>query len=353
LLITKSATSISSSGLTDFCLSDHKAVTCQISSTVTSSPSRIKKTIRKISAIDIHNFSSDICESSLYANPESSLSAFCHQFESVITTLLDKHAPSKQIVCRAHPTKSFITPEILQQKKERSRLESIFRLNNTRENESLYKRQAVLVHRMVTKSKSSYFKKIIGDNKDYPKKLWKTMNSLLSRNIPKSLPYSTSPSALATSFLNFFNDKITNLCSSIPPSTCSYSFAGKSMISPPPQLSSFQPVSEHEVRKTILSSTDSSCSLDLIPTKLLKSCIDAFVPPITHLLNLSLSEGAFPTQFKHAIVLQLLKKPTLPKNELSNYRPISNLNFISKVLERVLYSRLCSHLDSFPPLSSF
>ena len=111
LLITKSTSSISSSGLTDFFLSDHKAVTCQISSTVTSSPSRIKKTIRKISAIDIDKFSSDIRTSSLFTKPESSLSSFCQQFESVITTLLDKHAPPKQIVCRTHPTKPFITPE--------------------------------------------------------------------------------------------------------------------------------------------------------------------------------------------------------------------------------------------------
>jgi len=353
LLITKSTTSVSTSGITDFYLSDHKAVTCKISSTVTSSPSRIKKTIRKISAIDIDNFSSDIRASSLFTKPESSLISCCQQFESVITTLLDKHAPPKQIVCRANPTKPFITPEIQQQKKERSRLESIFRLNDSLENETLYKRQAVLVHRMVTKSKSSYFKKVIGDNKDKPKKLWKAMDSLLSRNIPKSLPSTTSPSALASSFLNFFNDKITNLCSTIPSCASSFSFADNPAISIPPQLSSFQSVTEHEVRRIILSSSDSSCSLDLIPTKLLKSCIDAFVPPITHLINLSLQEGVFPNQFKHAIVTPLLKKTTLPKNELSNYRPISNLNFISKVLERVLYSRLCCHLDSFPSLSSF
>src|SRR5688572_21112770 len=49
----------------------------------------------------------------------------------------------------------------------------------------------------------------------------------------------------------------------------------------------------------------------------------------------------------------LLKKHSLPKNDLSSYRPISNLNFISKVLERVLYSRLCNHLDSFPSFSPF
>src|SRR5688572_27617532 len=206
---------------------------------------------------------------------------------------------------------------------------------------------------MIAKSKSSYFKKIIGDNKDKPKKLWKTMDSLLSRNIPKSLPSASSPSALASAFLNFFNDKITNLCSSIPPCTSSFSFADNPTLSPPPELSSFHPVSDLEVRKIILSSTDSFCSLDLIPTKLLNSCIDAFVLPITHLINLSLSEGVFPTNFKNAVVTPLLKKPSLPKNEVSNYRPISNLNFISKVLERVLYSRLCYHLDSFPSLSSF
>ena len=48
---------------------------------------------------------------------------------------------------------------------------------------------------------------------------------------------------------------------------------------------------------------------------------------------LSLSEGLFPDVFKYAIVTPLHKKHSLPKDELSSYRPISNLNFISKILE--------------------
>ena len=179
------------------------------------------------------------------------------------------------------------------------------------------------------------------------------MDSLLSRNIPKSLPTSCSPSALALSFLNFFNDKIDNLCSSIPAGLLSFNFADNLTTSTPPQFSCFDPVTENEVRSIILNSTDSSCSLDLIPTKLLKSCIVSLTPPITHLINLSLSEGTFPSHFKHAVVTPLLKKHSLPKNDLSSYRPISNLNFVSKVLERVLYSRLCNHLESFPSLSPF
>src|SRR3984893_17899121 len=78
---------------------------------------------------------------------------------------------------------------------------------------------------MVTKAKRNYFKQVINKNKDNPKQLWQAMNSLLSRNIPKSLPCASSPSALASSFLNFFNDKIANLCASIPPCVNSFFFA--------------------------------------------------------------------------------------------------------------------------------
>jgi hypothetical protein len=103
----------------------------------------------------------------------------------------------------------------------------------------------------------------------------------------------------------------------------------------------------------ILSSNNSTCTLDFIPTKLLKSCLDALLPPITTLLNLCISESTVPDDFKTAIVTPLLKKDSLPKDDLSSYRPISNLNFISKLLERVVYDRLLSHLESFPALSSF
>jgi len=59
--------------------------------------------------------------------------------------------------------------------------------------------------------------------------------------------------------------------------------------------------------------------LDVLPTKLIKSCLDALAPPITRLINLSLSEGIFPDTFKHAVVSPLLKKPSLPKNQLLSH----------------------------------
>src|SRR3984893_16902003 len=120
-----------------------------------------------------------------------------------------------------------------------------------------------------------------------------------------------------------------------------------------PIMSKFAPATTDEIRKIILSSTDTSCPLDIIPTKLLKSCLEALIVPITHLINLSLSEGIFPDTFKRAIVLPLLKKYSLPKDDLSSYIPISNLNFISKVLEKVIYSRLSAYLEPFQLSSNF
>src|SRR5437899_11356806 len=54
----------------------------------------------------------------------------------------------------------------------------------------------------------------------------------------------------------------------------------------------------------------------------------------------------FPQAFKHAIVTPLLKKPALNKESLSNYRPISNLSYLSKFTERIVLQKLPVHLSS-------
>ena len=68
---------------------------------------------------------------------------------------------------------------------------------------------------------------------------------------------------------------------------------------------------------------------------------------------MSLSEGIFPSHFKHALVKPLIKKPNLPPQDLSSYRPISNLNFLSKIIERIIHNRLTKHLNTFQSLSPF
>ena len=111
------------------------------------------------------------------------------------------------------------------------------------------------------------------------------------------------------------------------------------------RMTSFEPATADEVRKTILNSPSKTCDLDPIPTELLKSCLDVLLVPITQMVNLSLISGVFPDIFKTSHAMPLLKKPSLSKVDMKNYRPVSNLNFVSKIIEKVIANRIRSHLE--------
>ena len=97
--------------------------------------------------------------------------------------------------------------------------------------------------------------------------------------------------------------------------------------------------------KLILKSASKSRNLDPIPTPLTKQYLDVLVPVITKIINTSLTTGIIPDCFKSAIVKPLLKMPGLDVNDLKNFRPVSNLPFLSKILEKVVLARLESHLS--------
>ena len=97
--------------------------------------------------------------------------------------------------------------------------------------------------------------------------------------------------------------------------------------------------------------------LDPIPTSLTIQCLDDLVSLITFIVNASLSTFIVPPQFKQAIVTPLLKKPGLDTDDMKNFRPVSNLAFISKILEKGVLiqfqKKICLAivLKSFSPLT--
>jgi len=193
---------------------------------------------------------------------------------------------------------------------------------------------------------------LISSNLSNPRKLWSAINKLLNRKSHSLLPTDTPQSSLPQLFANFFSDKVRILHSSI----ISNSTNPTALVDPPfepPILSHFSPLTRDEVSKLIGQSSDTFCDLDPIPTSLLKQCLPVLLPTITNIINLSLSSGTFPDQFKACSVLPLLKKYNLDKEELSNYRPISHLSFLSKLVERAVKARLCDHLSANHLFNSF
>ena len=114
------------------------------------------------------------------------------------------------------------------------------------------------------------------------------------------------------------------------------------------------------MKKILKQSTINTCGLDPLPTSLLTRCFDDLLPHLTSILDDSLHSGLFPSAFKSAIVTPLLppknnnnnsnKKqqppPLLNSEILKNYRPVSNLSFLSKILEKAVLHQLSDHLLS-------
>ena len=106
----------------------------------------------------------------------------------------------------------------------------------------------------------------------------------------------------------------------------------------------FEPTNTAEIA-SILANTDKTCALDPLPTKQLKDNIDSIVPIVTCITNASLVNAVMPGLLKQAIVRPLLKKPSLDKDTLNNYRPVSNLSHLSKVIEKVIARRIICHIS--------
>ena len=163
----------------------------------------------------------------------------------------------------------------------------------------------------------------------------------MGNSVVHILPTGISLPELPEAFCKFFSDKIKDIRCELDSCPVDNDFIPFDGI----PLTYFRPVSEETVRDLVLKPPTKSCPLDPIPTGLLKASIDSLIPLITCIVNESLESGTVCGVLKQAIVTPLLKKPNLDSNMLKNYRPVSNLPFISKIIEKAVLTQLQEHLS--------
>ena len=164
-------------------------------------------------------------------------------------------------------------------------------------------------------------------------KLWQTFQQLLGRNTQQSCPL--EPEVISDFFVSRVDEIRQATAGASPSSFCT---------SGAPRLSCFRLLDPHDVFLLIKSASSKSCALDPLPAWVLQASAQQLAPYVTLIENASLSSGLFPTSFKRATVTPVLKKASLDRFQPKNYRPISNLSFLSKLLERVVASQLSEHL---------
>jgi hypothetical protein len=207
----------------------------------------------------------------------------------------------------------------------------------------IYREECKTYQNLLVTAKCDYHKQqISGSNQ---RQLFKVVDSISNGKSDPILPNHDNEKELAEQFADFFTSKVKDIqdtLDQVPKEPISVNVSESCHT----VFATFQHVSEEEVRKVISNSPTKSCSLDPIPTWLLKDeLLDILLPVITRLINSSLSEGKFPVSFKKARVVPLIKKSNADRDSLKNYRPISNLSFVSKITERIVASALQKYLE--------
>ena len=181
------------------------------------------------------------------------------------------------------------------------------------------------------------------------KKLYNLVNNMTGRTKSNPMPPGRKDTELADEFADFFLDKIRRIRDDL--ADCRTYTPIEIEVEP---LENFNPLSVGEVVSIIRSMPTKSCESDVLPTSLLKRSLDRLGKTITAIVNISLQEGIFADKWKVAIVRPLLKKAGLDL-VAANYRPVSNLPFLSKVIEKCMlkhFNRHCEMNNLLPELQS-
>lgn len=214
------------------------------------------------------------------------------------------------------------------------------------------------VQREIKIAKSEYLSNKMEENKNNSRKLWQQVKTLGYSQTTKSSPNIVldidgencyDDKKIANHFNSFFTTVASALVQKLPPCSNLYSVNSETFLNfykkknPDGSKFALHTVSEDFVYKELCKLKSSkSTGLDSIPARFLKDGASFLKLPVTYIINVSITGGVVPGELKSARVKPLFKKSC--RSQVGNYRPVSILCIVSKILERAVYFQLESFL---------
>ena len=273
-------------------------------------------------------------------------------FHKLLTKTIDRIAPEKE--CRVNRNKTakdpWVTKGILNSIHRQKRLYLDQLRNSTITNK--YKSYRNCLQKTLRKAKIAYFKEKCKEYKQDSRKLWKLIHDLLNKRTNNTNDISGikvdgipryDPTSITQEFCKHFSSIGEKFANKIPKSVQGINSYLSSI--PTNNKSLFLNPTDNIEIETLINDLvpKNSSGHDNLSNKLLKKLLPAMLEPLTILFNKSLSEGVFPEVMKKADVIPLYKAKD--HQETNNYRPISLLLTISKLLEKVMYKRTYGFLE--------
>ena len=303
-------------------------------------------TCRNLKGVDMQMFMNEVKERLQVT--ESSFEDNIRKYNTVTKEIVDDQAPLRTITIKTVKTAPWFDGEYKQLRKERRKAERKFRKTRSLEDKKEYINLTKQTTELAHKKKCKHYGDKLEENNLL---LFSSLKTLLDNEHEEVLPEAESDEELANRFLKYFSDKIAKIRSTFPEERKQT----PKMPLPGGKLSEFEPATEDEIRGIVKEYGIKCSPEDPIPAALLKmSDMDLFIPIWTQLVNLSLREGSMQC-LKNGILLPLIKQldEIMDKENDKNYRPVTNLQFVGKLIERVVNKRLNEHMRKYDLESDF
>jgi Reverse transcriptase (RNA-dependent DNA polymerase) len=277
----------------------------------------------------------------------------CYEnFYQDFMTIFELHFPKtrKMFNKNHHKINDFITSGLLMSRGTKNRLHKIAINDPTSENLLAYKKFRNLFNSLLRKSKQLYFESNLNLHVKNPKKSWDLLKEAIGKKTNSAISeiqingnLSSDPIAIANEFNSFFSSVGSKISNTVIPTS-------KNPVSYIPDVPDTSQLYLGQTDSTqirnILKQMDNKNSPDLdgISLSLLKKVANELCTPLCHIFNLSLTAGVFPDKLKASRVVPIFKSGD--NSSCDNYRPISLVSSISKILEKIVASKLTNHLES-------
>ena len=268
-------------------------------------------------------------------------------WKNLFLEVLDKHAPLQQKKIRSKKV-PWITSDIKKLMNTRDKFKRKAILTNHENDWLNFKTARNKVNIELRSAKKDYYSSKIAGQKINPKKAWKSINNLLGRQNKPTVVNEinvgeenlTGPEHIAEGFNEYFSNIGPDLARKIDYSNSNFETYVKIAQS---EFAAFQPVTVSHVSHLLHGlSNNKANGIDKISSKIIKLAAPVISDSLTLIFNQAITLSSFPNEWKVARVMPLYKngQRSIP----GNYRPISVLPDISKIMERILYDQLYNYL---------
>lgn len=256
---------------------------------------------------------------------------------------------TKHLSRRNDPRKPWITPALTVSITQKSMLFKEKLKHPTSYNIDRYNKYKNILTKVLRSAKRTYYQGEFAKHQGNSKETWKTLQTLIKSkrktdDVPRHIADEdgnkiTNDIDIAEHFNSFFTEIGEKLCESIQPS----SFDPLKLVPSIEEEMDLEMTNEIELAEIIKGLNNVGAGADNISSKIFKLSYQAIMKHILQLFNACLKYGIFPSSLKIAIIKPIFKGGD--SQTINNYRPISILPFMSKILEKLIHCRLVKHLE--------